>query len=119
MVVLSRTRSYLEIDEEYESKDIPVSEKVIDLIKDLLEDNPDIELSYKGIKIKSVDGELYLNGDGEDGFVIYTELTEPDIDNIKIHGFSYNIIEGECIIDEPSDIEIVINTNFNKTNLFL
>lgn len=118
MLVISRDTLYSDIDRKYQDLGIPVSEKMLELVKDLFEDNPDIELSYKGIRM-SMNECITFEEDGTSGFVIHSALSESDIDNLKIYGIKPESME-DCsfVLEELTDVESVQDYYLRKTNIF-
>lgn len=118
MTFLKRNSSFAEIDLQFDNYGIQVTDKISDLIKDLFEDNPDIVLSYKGVKLSMGNEGVEFEKDDTTGFIIHTNLSEPDMDNFKIHGFSVNNINDSCVISDAVEENEFIDSRFNKTNLF-
>lgn len=118
MDMLERDKSYSELDIEFSKRGIRISEKMNDLIKDILEDNPSVSLSYKGVEIESFNDELFFKDVNSQEFIIYGELSESDEDNLRIHGISGKYENGNFILEEPKHMESPVDNVFNRTHMF-
>ena len=118
MVMLERDNSYSELDIEFSKRGIQISEKMNDLIKDILEDNPSVSLSYKGVEIESFNDELFFKDVNSQEFIIYGGLSESDEDNLRIHGISGKYENGNFILEEPKHMESSVDNVFNRTHMF-
>lgn len=80
--------SFNELDEELDNRGIEISSEIVEFMKDLLEDNKNIDFSYFGLRVTGCNGEVIFGESNDKGFIIYGKLTEADLDNIKIHGLT-------------------------------
>ena len=118
MDMLERDKSYSELDIEFSKRGIRISEKMNDLIKDILEDNPSVSLSYKGVEIESFNDELFFKDVNSQEFIIYGGLSESDEDNLRIHGISGKYENGNFILEETKHMESSVDNVFNRTHMF-
>lgn len=118
MEIIDRGTSFYEIDLEFKKRDIPLSDKIKDLIKDIFIDNPEAVLSYKGVYIEGYQGELFFKDTEKEEFIIHGSLSESDEDNLKIHGVGGFYDGSNFIVEEPRNIESSTITNFERTHFF-
>lgn len=116
--MIRRQTNFSELDTEFSSRGINISDKIDDLIKDIIEDNPSVVLSYKGLKIESFNDELFFKDVDSNEFIIYGELSEPDEDNIRIHGIKGEYVDGNFVMEEPKHTYNSEDLVFERTHLF-